>query len=196
MTKGWNWATLPLNTPAEQVPIPIAWDAVVATQALAGGRMIPLVILDTTSRPDIDDMVRAHRLIGPGDVESVWSKVSRWDDSRVQLILMISKPSRCVVVLEFDVVKQGGLVDYIVQAQGLYLQPGRPGDRLISTVDTDRILVEVPSKDFRDEWEKMFLKGLLRKFRADGCGRQLAKERSRAFLREWRKLGSTRLPDA
>lgn len=196
MKKGWHWESIPVNADVEMVPVPVVWDAVVATQALAGGRMIPLLIVDTTSRPDIDSMIQAHRLIGPGDVQSVWSKVSRWDDTRIRLLLVISKPSRCVVALEFDVVAQGGLVDYIVQAQGLYLQGGRPGDRIASTSDAERVLVDVPSKVFRGEWERMFLKGLARKFKKDGCSRVLAKERSRAFLKEWRRFGSMRLPDA
>jgi hypothetical protein len=138
-------------------------------------------------------MILAHEHAGPGDVMSVWSIPSRFDTSHVSLILVQTKPSRCVIILKFNVADQGGVVDQIVQAQGVYIQPGRVGDRLVTTLDKGKILVEVPSKEFKSEWEGIFRKQLRKKFRKEGLSRQEAKNAADGFMKEWRQFGSIRM---
>ncbi len=189
----WKKRAIQLSNAAEAEPVPIVSDGVVAVRGLAEGRMIPLLIIDTSRRPDIEDMIHAHKHLGRGDVMSGWSIPSYFDESRISLILTITKPSRCVVILEFDVAGQGGVVDQIIQTQGVYIQPGREGDRLASTLEHERLTVEVPSRDFRKEWDRIFRKALKKKFRTDGLGRSRAKQAVEDFLKEWRGLLSTRL---
>jgi hypothetical protein len=178
---------------AEAKPVPIVSDASMATRGLADGRLIPLFIIDTSERPDIDDMIQAHRHLGAGDARSAWSLPSRFDKSRIRLILTVVKPSHCVTVLEFDIARQGGVVDQIVQSQGLYLQGGRPGDRLASTLDNDRILVEVPSREFRSEWDRIFRRALIKDYRRHGLSSSDARDATDSFLRHWRALTSKRM---
>lgn len=189
----WKKTAIELSNPAEKEPVPIVWDAVVASRGLAEGRMIPLLIIDTSQRPDIEDMVRAHEHFGPGDATSTWALPSRFDKSRIGLVLSITKPSRCIIILEFDVASQGGVVDQIVHAQGVYLQPGRLGDRLASTIDKDRLLVEVPSTEFHKDWDKIFRKALNKEFRKRGLARSKAKQAAEDFMKEWRRFGSIRM---
>jgi hypothetical protein len=85
------------------------------------------------------------------------------------------------------------VVDQIIQAQGVYLQPGRPGDRLATTLDKGKILVEVPSRNFRAEWDRIFSKQLGKKFRKEGLSRQEAKRATESFLKEWRQFGALRM---
>lgn len=181
-----------LNHKAEAESVPIVSDAGVATQGTADGRIIPVIILDTSLRPDIDDMVKAHKLIDAGDAKSVWSVPSRLNINKITLVLTFIKPSRCVILIQFDIVKQGGVVDQIIQAQGVYIQPGKKGDRLSSTIDNDRILVEVPSKHFRKEWDKILHKALVKDFKKKGLSRNDAKNASNSFIKEWRELGAKR----
>ena len=82
---------------------------------------------------------------------------------------------RSLMVIEFDVSRQGVLVDQIIRSQGVYIMPGRPGDRLRTKMEAPRILVEVPSKEFQSEWETMFRKVVLRRFRGEGMSRIDAK---------------------
>jgi len=189
----WKKQAIQLSNAAEAEPVPIVSDGVVAVRGMAEGRMIPLLIIDTSRRPDIEDMIRAHKHLGSGDVMSGWSIPSYFDESRIWLILTITKPSRCVVILEFDVAGQGGVVDQIIQMQGVYIQPGREGDRLASTWEHERLTVEVPSRDFRKEWDRIFRKALKKKFRMEGLGRIRAKQAVEDFLKEWRGLLSNRL---
>jgi len=76
--------------------------------------MIPLLMIDTSLRPDIETMVLAHKHSVPGDVMSASSIPSRLDTSHVSLVLVQTKPSQCVVLLEFSVAEQGGIVDQII----------------------------------------------------------------------------------
>jgi hypothetical protein len=170
--------------------VPIASDAAMISRGIADGRLIPVIILDTSARPDIDDMIRAHVHFGPGDATSAWS-VPSWN--KVVLILTVIHPSRCVVIISFDVVRQASIVDQIVQTQALYIMAGRPGDRLIAKLEEPRICVEIPSAEFRPTWEKLFFNAMVKDFRAHGVPRSEAKDRVRAYIAEWRELTSQRM---
>lgn len=174
-------------------PVPIVSDPAVATRGVGDGRVIPVLIINSLERPDIEDMVRAHKCIGPGDVKSAWAKKSRFNRNKIRLVLFFTKPSSCFIVFEFDIMDQGHLIDQIVSAESVYIQPGRAGDRLASTIDNPRILVEVPSKKFRGKWEQIYSKALYRKFKKHGLSRKGAKESTQKFIEEWRHISATRL---
>jgi hypothetical protein len=71
---------------------------------------------------------------GQGDVKAGWGRPNTFFDTGiVSLILTFEKPSRCLILLRFDIEKYEGLVDQIIHSQGVYIQPGRPGDRLSTT---------------------------------------------------------------
>ena len=164
--------------------------------AVGDGRMIPLLILDTSKRPDIENMVKAHHLMGSqGDVTSVWGRPNTFfDTGTVRLLLTFERPSRCQLLLQLDIKKYGGLVDNIILSQGLYIQPGRPGDRLRTTFNNPRVLAEVPSRKFQPEWTKM-LRKTLRKLaqKEHGMSRAKAKLATEKYIDRWRDLLSTRV---
>jgi hypothetical protein len=191
--KKWQKKEILISNKAEGEPVPIVSDAAVATQGTADGRIIPVLILDTSLRPDIEDMIKAHKHVSAGDAKSAWSVPSKFNINKISLILTIIKPSRCVILIEFNIVRQGGVVDQIIQAQGVYIQPGKKGDRLSTTMDHDRILVEVPSKHFRREWDKIFYKALVKDFKGKGLSKSDAKIASNGFVKEWREFGSKRI---
>jgi hypothetical protein len=182
-------------TEQELKTVPIVWDGMVATHGVGHGRTIPLLIIDTSGRSDIDDMIRAHQHFGAGDVETVWSFPSRFTNNKIQLVVPVKKPNRCTIILEFNVASQGGLIDQIVHSQGVYLQPGRPGDRLISTMDKQKLSVEVPSRDFRQVWDNVYRKALKKRFKENGLSRSKAKKAAQDFIEEWRRISSLTIPD-
>ena len=187
----WRSMEVPLSHPAEADPVPIVGDGIVATAAQTYGRNIPVLILDTSSRPDIETMVRAHGELGPGDAVSGWTFKPRHGVGFASptLVLRFTKPSQCLVMVEFDLEEQGILVDQILWAQGVYLQPGRPGDRLASTIHNLRILVEVPANvAFAKRFQSGYKKALFRKFRKRGLSRNDSKDAVRAVMRELRSV--------
>jgi len=192
MTK-WQKKEIQIRNRAEKEPVPIVSDAAVATRGTADGRIIPVLIIDTSFRPDIEDMIRAHKHIGAGDAKSAWSIPSRFNIDRISLILTVLKPSQCVIIVEFNIVRQGGVVDQIIHAQGVYIQPGKEGDRLSTTIDNDRILVEVPSRHFRNEWNKILHKALSKDFKRKGLSKSDSKNAATSFINEWREFGSKRM---
>lgn len=178
---------IPLRHSLEARAVPIVADGIVATAAIGEGRNIPLLILDTSSRPDIDAMVRAHE-VGPGDVTSFWSFKERWPRlPSPLLVLKTTKPSDCVIAIEFDMIKRRGtLVDQILWAQCLYLQPGRPGDRVRATLDRPRLLVEIPANQvFGQRFRRVYEKALFKEFRALGMNRRNSKQAVQDFLKRW-----------
>ena len=189
----WQTKEILLSNKAEKNPVPIVSDAAVATQGTADGRIIPVLIIDTSLRPDIEDMIRAHKHIGTGDAKSAWSVPSKFNIDKISLVLTVIKPSRCIIMIEFNIVRQGGVVDQIIHAQGVYIQPGKEGDRLSTTIDHDRLLVEVPSKHFRKEWSKILHKALFKDFKRKGLTRNDAKNAAENFIKEWREFGSKRM---
>jgi len=195
MKTRWKKAEIPVSSEIEGTPVPIVSDAAISSIGVADGRLLPLVIIDTSSRPDIEDAIKAHLHLRPGDAESGWVKASSKDNDRIGLLLNLKKPSSCVVLLNFNIVSNGGLVDLIVHGQGLYLQAGRMGDRLKSTMDKERILVEVPSKDFQEEWNKMYHNAIERDFRKRGAKKHEAKKMSEKFIASMREFGSFRMKD-
>jgi hypothetical protein len=64
---------------------------------------------------------------------------------------------------------------------------------LVTTLDKGKILVEVPSKEFKSEWDRIFQKQLRKKFRKEGLSRRDAKNAADGFIKEWRQLGAIRM---
>ena len=179
---------IPLRHPAEANPVPVVADGLMSTAMMAEGRNIPVLILDTSERPDIDTMIQVHYEFGSGDVTSAWSFKERLRLSTPRLILSMSNPSQCLVIVDFDMTKgHGMLVDQILWAQGFYLQAGRPGDRLAATLDNPRIIVEVPKNEtFKREFQSVYEKAIFRRFRDMGMSRADSKQSVQQFLKQWR----------
>jgi hypothetical protein len=172
--------------------VPIVADAAIATETLGYGRLIPLVILDTSDRPDLEEFIRVHQYSGLGDVISQWATLEDGSD-RVGLILTFSGPMDLTVVIAFDPNKQGGLVDQIIHTKGLYLQAGRPGDRLIKNPNAPKVIANIPDTGFAKVWEDIFFKTAEKRARASGADRRQAKEVAREYITQWRKFGNFRM---
>lgn len=187
----WHSETITFGHPIESVPLRIVSDGAMANAAVADGRLIPVLLVDTSSRPDIENFIKVHKYIAPGDAKSRWAKLSKKQNT-VNLILFFERPSKCIAVLEFDILKFGGIVDQIVLNEALYLRWAKEGERFLSTFDRETILVEVPSKHFQPEWNKMLFKALETDGRRQGMSRKQAKEYSSGVIKEWREFGEMR----
>ena len=181
-----------LHGEQERRPVPIVSDAAIAAAALGDGRLIPLLIIDTTARPDLTEFIRIQEHLPPGDVDIQWGFLPESKD-RVALVLSFKKPLEAVAILEFDVVTQGVLVDQILTAKVLYLQSGRSGDRFKTTRDAVRVFVEVPDTGFRKRWDGLFHKQLARNMRAKGLSGKQAKQAAAEAIEVMRSVGQLRM---
>lgn len=182
---------IPIKHPWEAQPARIINDAAVATVGVGDGRLIPLLIIDSGERPDIEELVRVHEHLPPGDVKVQWGDLKSGPGA-IALLLRFTRPAEVLLVLNFDIVRQGGVVDQILSSRALYLQPGREGDRLSNTLAAKRILIEVPETGFSKKWDGILFKHLVKDFRRKGLPKHQAKEATKGFIEEWRKLGRSR----
>ena len=61
---------------------------------------------------------------------------------------------------------------------------------------TKLTLVEVPSKDFQEEWNRLMRSVLERDFRKQGYTRKEAKTMTENFINQWRKITGFRMKDS
>lgn len=183
-------------------PVPIISDAVVAADGIGDGKFIPVILLDTTQRPDIDDLVRFHEYTPSGDVWCTWGsnkahKYSRKpiDFTKFALFLEFERPSKTFVNIEFDVKQQGILVESILLSGAFYLQPAKILERFIDDMDKPKILVEVPETGFRDFWDSQWRKIIVKEFKRDGLNRSDAINAAKKTIKQAKERLSLRTTD-
>lgn len=135
--------------------VPIVGDAAIAGP-IAEGMLVPLLIVDTSERPDIAEVIRVHKHIAPGDVRFQWAGPQGHPED-VLLVLDFERPIETRAILRFNIETQAILVEAALTAKALYLQTGRPGDRLMHDPDRPKILIELPDVEFRPQWDRLFL---------------------------------------
>jgi hypothetical protein len=195
MAKKINNITLPGERAYQLKPITIVNDGAIATAGTALGRLVPLLILDSSDRPDIADVIEAHTVQSAGDVDAVWGNPtgSKADQGiLVHLILHFIRPIDSYLIIGFDN-RRSGLVDQIVRSRLVYIQGGRPGDRLSNRFDASRILVEVRDTGFEEIWERMFFKATFAEFRSRGLNKKQSVNAAREAISMLRELGDIRM---
>jgi len=180
--------------PYEGWPVPIIGHAA-ATMPEAMGAMTPVLIIDTTNRPDIDEYVRIHEHSGAGDVKTQWGR--RPDNNSIyQLILEVIRPVDLMIYFEFSFPEQMSAIDHIVLSKKLCLQPGRPGDRLSTTFENSRrVIMEIPETGFGQTWNKRLHKYFERHFRREGMKREKCVSEAAQFIAVRRMLFNYRMSD-
>jgi hypothetical protein len=181
----------------EKRPVRIVADAAVTTRGPHGGRLLLVLLLDTTDRPDIAEFIRVHESFGPGDVRVQWGKIeAEGHEGTVALFLTFIRPMELFVVLEFNIARQGLMVEQILTGRGIYLARAEgDDDRLIRNIDRPKVIVEVPDTGFRKAWDETFHKHLARHYRNNGLSRSESRQAARSLIEEWRKFGSLKMRD-
>jgi hypothetical protein len=173
--------------------VSVVGDGAISTGRVGEGRMIPLVIVDATNRPDLVEVVRLNKEGLQGDVTLNWATLNDAFDE-VGLVCRFVRPVEAECVIVFNVDKQGILVEQALAHRGLYFQPGAPGDRLKNTWDTPRIIMEIPDMEFRQAWYKIYFKSVVKQLRAKGFDRAEAKRGAESVIKQLRDLGNFRMP--
>jgi len=175
--------------------VPIAGDAAIAQRGVGEGKLIPLLILDTRERPEIEELIRVHEHLPPGDVTSQWGQIEG-KTGTVALILQFKRPVSATAIIEFSIIGQGILVDQILGSGGVYLQAGSPGHRFISDPDARKILVDIVEGGFSEAWDAMWYKSLTSDMRAKGLKRSEARHAARQVMDELRSFARrSRMPN-
>jgi hypothetical protein len=175
------------------IPLRIVGDAGIASPSIGDGRLIPAVILDSTERPDIVEYIRVHRFVAEGDASSQWGKPETIPGS-VVLILRVARPVELEILIEFNIVRHGILVEQILVSKALYIQAGKEGDRVKHDVDAPKVIMEIADTGFRPFWDELYFKHLRAEMRERGLNRQDAKRAAISMIKEFKQFGAVRMP--
>lgn len=167
--------------------VPVVGDAVIAVPGVGHGRPFPLLVLDTTERPDIAEIIRVQNQLPEGDVEVTWMQ-QRGQLGHVALMLHFLRPVERTAIVSFDIFERGAIVEHILFARATYIQSGKPGDRLIHNLGVPKMSIEVPDTGFQAYWDKLFLDGVQRRMIANGYGRRDARTAATLHIRSVRRL--------
>ena len=173
--------------PEEAAAVPIAGDAAIATIGIGHGRLIPLLILDTVNRPDLTEAIRIQSSVPSGDIEVQWGKFSTKSE-HIALFLSFKRPTNRNAIIEFDFAKHGILVESILTSSAVFIQAGKPGDRISHDLNLPKILIEIPDTGFRPYWDKMYLNSLIKRFRKAGHNRMEARQAVKSYLDNMREV--------
>lgn len=159
--------------------------AAIANVDTAGGRLIPVVMINAAGHPEITELIRAHEHTPAGDCVSQWS-TALGDSNRVRLQLTFERPVATDFLIEFELPKFGGTVDNILRSRSMYLLEGGIGSTFTTTEDQPRILVELPSTGFERAWQRIFRRSVREMFREEGQHRRASKRLADEFIAKWR----------
>ncbi len=178
-----------------QVPrlvLPVVADGALSSANSVGGRLVPVAMVDMTGHPQVEELVRIHQHLGAGDCASQWGQPI--GQEQLLLRLTFTRPVELILALAFDLPQQAGLVDQMLTARALYLQHGVEGNRMSTTQNYPRLLIELPPTGFEERWEKIFPAVLMGEFRRSGMSRGEAKRAAKEMVARWREFGSLRMP--
>lgn len=183
-SRDWKRVELDPSTVVE-----IAGNGAIAGPA-AHGVFVPVLILDTTLHPAVAEAIRQQAMAPAGDVLVQWGKI----DGEIALSLRFIRPVTTTAVIKFDFDRYAILVDLVLSARLVYLQSGKPGDRIKDDIDKTKMVVQVDESGFDSEWEEFFLTRQTSNFRRAGMKHRPARIAAREMLAELRRFGSVRVP--
>lgn len=175
---------------SEASMVPIINDGAIATREIGEGRMVPVLVVECSEKIELRDLIYAHEYSPPGDVKVTWA-TPKWSRSTVALLLEFSNPAKLEVLLSFDIKKYGVVVDGILHANALYLQPSESGLKVVEGLHKGKILVEIPDTGFFQDWDFLYTNILVKMFKRNGLSSREARSAAsqhKAMLREiWSK---------
>ena len=149
-------------------------------------KLVPLVAIDTMERSDIDALFSAYTPETVGDVAIQWGRRDDAPKGTVTLFLQFSKPVQLFLILDFEIVRQGILVDQILRTGEVYLQAMRQDEDAGPPRPSSRVRVVVPNTNFGPVWEELLVQELSAHSRALGASESQARLIAQESIRRWR----------
>jgi hypothetical protein len=149
------------------------------------GKLIPLVVIDTNERSDIDSLFASYTPETVGDVAIQWGRRDGAPQGTVTLNIQFIAPVKQFLMLDFEIVRQGLVVDGILRTRELYLQGVRSGDA-DTQVQSPKVRVVVPDTTFDGIWEELLIHELAQRSKALGATEHHARFLAQESIRRWR----------
>ncbi|MEL5450769.1 hypothetical protein PTR41_12935 [Serratia bockelmannii] len=168
-------------------------DGAIASSRTADGRLIPLIILDTSEKRDLFNLVELHGESELGDVMSVWGSDSIIRKN-VCLILIFERPIELRIAIKFNIDKHLNLIDGIIQSRAIYIQPGVKGDKISQNINAPKILIEIPTRTTFAKWDDILKGRIEKKLKKEGVSRKEIKKSRDEHILTMRDIWGKRLP--
>lgn len=165
---------------AEQVPILKIGN--LRQTLLMEGRVIPSIVLDTRNRPDIESIILSHQDIQCGHALSTWG-LNKKNKNEVILAIEFTEPFSCSFSLIMNIDKYGIAIENIMRYNVVYLQSRNLGDS-DNILFLPSVLIEVPSKNAKEYWDRHLILHTEKHFRKLGYSKKLAKQKACEYLKE------------
>jgi hypothetical protein len=130
--------------------------AAIANVGVANGRNIPVVIVEDDLDGKISNLITTHEAVANGSCSSQWGMTE--GNEYAILVLSFITPVEQKLILFFDVIKYGIIVNQILYSKCMYLMTGDRETKFSQHLSSPRILLEVPCDDFEKEWKKIYKK--------------------------------------
>lgn len=132
--------------------------SMIASKGVADGKNLPVVFIDTSKRLDVREAILNHRYVATGDVITQWGRLSKKDYNNIYLIVEMKRPVECKFTIHFLTEKHGHIIDMIIFNGGFYLQSAEDGKKVVEALNVPRILIEVTTRSFKEEWDEIYHK--------------------------------------
>lgn len=178
--------------PHETKPLKLVGDGAISTPGVDDGRVIPVLIVDTSNRADIIEYVRIHEENESGDVSTQWGK--RWYGPTIYLHIRSIRPLEMNILIEIHADKNASLINLILKAQAFYLQPGLPGDRLGKDIAHPKVLIGAPDTGFAERWRNEYQARITKRFKKGGMNTADAKRAAENYIMQMNLLENWKPP--
>lgn len=161
--------------------VTVVADGMIGHPGIQSGRLVPVLVVDCARHPALEALIHAHKDTPPGDVVCSWGW-NRFSKKNVYLRLSFKHPVETSATIPFQVSRQGVLVESILNAHAVYLQPLTSGNRVSDGIGKPKIIVEVPGSASFPIWQDLYRRELEDQYRSKGLARPLAKIAAREHL--------------
>ncbi len=162
---------------------------VVGDGAIAGpafeGKMVPVLILDTRNMPLVEEAIRMSEFAQPGDVRVAWIA---WKYVPLALSLELIQPVPVSFVVPLAPERYAMLIEAMLKSGAVYIQGGKPGDRIKRDIDKKRLAVGIPPSEFGASWPALYKREMTRALMKRGLSRREAGQvaaKSRETFSDW-----------
>lgn len=180
--------------PIKERVLPVTQVSAAASAGIAGGHLIPLVMVDLSEHGDIQELLRVHSLGESGDCVSHW--IVPLGANRILLMFEFLRPVMVTFALEFDLSTLAPAVDAIIRNHALNIVHGLAGDKYLTAESRDQVFVNIPETGAEPHWERIYLRQIRSDLRERGMPRRLAKATAPQVIEHLRTLVDVQMPPA
>jgi|GEM_PF-2576761 hypothetical protein len=176
----------------EQIPrLEVIHSASITAQSTANNKNVALLILDVSQYHHIYQIIEAHEHMKSATIQTTWGKTL--DSEDIVLRMHWLEPTEAQFDILLNIERHMTTIDLIIKSQLVYLQPGKYGDIVMTTLENPRVIVEVPSRTFAAQWEKIKKEKLQKKFKSKGLNRSEVRKAINDYNKEMDSLLNFRL---